>query len=127
MDKNYWNSFYKNHGKNDNINKHSTFAKFCLDKFLNNDGLRIVELGSGNGRDAVYFAQHKLDVTAIDQSTNAVDIAKEKLSEEYRQYLHPKAADFVSINYLKYGHIDAFYSRFTIHSISKDDEQKCNE
>ena len=36
--------------------------------------------------------------------------------------LHSKAQDFVKEDYSKYEKIDAFYSRFTIHSISKSDE-----
>ena len=38
--------------------------------------------------------------------------------------LHSKAKDFVKEDYSRYEQIDAFYSRFTIHSISKSDELK---
>lgn len=123
MDRSYWDRYYQNHGKDKEINACSTFAKFCLDKFFTKEGLNIIELGSGNGRDAVYFAHHKLNIIAIDQSTAAIDIEKENLTEEVNEYLNPIALDFVSEDYSNYGSIDAFYSRFTIHAITKDDEE----
>jgi len=123
MDSEYWNSYYKQHGKDGGINECSTFAKFCLNNFFHRKELKILELGSGNGRDAFYFAQHKIHTVALDQSTAGIDIKKESLRDEPIQYLHSEAADFVHVDYSKYGVIDAFYSRFTIHSITKDDEQ----
>ena len=47
--------FYKNNGKMDDIIQCSTFAHFCLEKFFNQGVKNIVELGSGNGRDAIYL------------------------------------------------------------------------
>ena len=122
MDKKYWNNYYQQHGRDKGISMCSTFAKFCLDKFLTKNNLNIIELGSGNGRDAIFFAHHQHNVTAIDQSTVAIDIEKQSLDTEVSQYLHPKALDFVQENYTQYKEIDVFYSRFTIHSITKDDE-----
>jgi len=123
MDKKYWDNYYLQHGKDKSINVCSTFAKFCLDNFFNQEELNIVELGSGNGRDAIYFAHHKLNIIAIDQSIKAIDIEKESLSDEVAEYLHPKALDFIIEDYSKYKSIDAFYSRFTIHAITKSDEE----
>jgi tellurite methyltransferase len=122
MDGKYWNSYYKDHGKDENISLCSTFAEFCLNNFFTKEGLNIIELGSGNGRDAIYFAHHKLNITAIDQSREAIDIEVENLSSKVTRYLHPKVSDFVREDYSKYGPIDVFYSRFTIHSISESDE-----
>ena len=85
--------------------------------------MNIVELGSGNGRDAIFLAHHDHQVVAIDQSTTAIDIEKENLHNNVSQYLHPKALDFIQEDYSRYEKIDVFYSRFTIHSITKDDEE----
>ena len=123
MDEKYWDNYYKNFGKDKSINRPSTFAKFCLDKYFFKQGLKIIELGSGNGRDAVYFAQNKLNVIAIDQSTSGIDIEKQKLTDEVANYLNLQVKDFVNDDYSKYGLIDAFYSRFTLHSITKIDEE----
>jgi len=122
MDKEYWNSYYKQHGEDKDISTCSTFADFCLNFFSLKQVSNIVELGSGNGRDAIYFAHHQINVIAIDQSTIAIDIEKTKLHAEIAKFLQPKALDFVKENYLTYDTIDAFYSRFTIHSITKKDE-----
>ncbi len=122
MDKNYWNNYYQQHGKDKEISDCSTFAKFCLDRFFIGKNLNIIELGSGNGRDAIFFARLQHNITAIDQSTTAIDIEKQDLGAEVGKYLQPKALDFVQEDYTKYKQIDVFYSRFTIHSITKDDE-----
>lgn len=122
MDKKYWNKYYQKHGIDKGISSHSSFAKFCLDNIFTEKKLNIVELGSGNGRDAIFFSHHRHSVVAIDQSTEAIDIEMRKLDTEIGQYLKPRALDFVKENYSQYGKIDVFYSRFTIHSITKNDE-----
>lgn len=122
MDKAYWDKYYQQHGKDKSISNCSTFADFCLKNFFSVES-NIVELGSGNGRDAIYFAQHKNNVIAIDQSTVAIDMEKEGLSSEVGKLLNPVARDFVKEDYSTYGDIDIFYSRFTIHSITKEDEE----
>ena len=122
MDKKYWDNYYHQHGKDKKITEPSSFAKFCLDTFLNSEKLNIVELGSGNGRDAIFFARNGHSVVAIDQSTTAIDIEKQSLDSKLNLLLKPKALDFVNEDYIQYEKIDVFYSRFTIHSITKNDE-----
>jgi len=123
MDINYWDDYYLNHGKKKDIIACSTFAKFCLDKFFTKKKLNILELGSGNGRDAIYFAHHKFNVIAIDQSIKAIEIEKENINDDIKTYIDPRALDFVNEDYSGYKAIDVFYSRFTIHAISKSDEE----
>ena len=123
MNKAYWDNYYQQHGKDKGISKHSSYAQFCLDNFFTGKKLNIVELGSGNGRDAIFLARHGHNVVAIDQSTTAIDIEKQSLNAKVAQYLHPKALDFIQEDYTQYEKIDAFYSRFTIHSITKNDEE----
>jgi tellurite methyltransferase len=123
MDRKYWNSYYQKHGKDKDISKCSSFAQFCLDNFFSKKKLNIVELGSGNGRDAIFFARHQHNIIAIDQSTTAIEIEKQILNIKVSQYIQPKVLDFIKEDYTHYEKIDAFYSRFTLHSISKDDEE----
>jgi SAM-dependent methyltransferase len=123
MDKKYWELFYLQHGKDKDISECSSFAQFCLDNFFIGKNFNIIELGSGNGRDAIYLASHEHSVVAIDQSTTAIDIEKQGLNIEVAHLLSPRAADFVYEDYTQYKKIDAFYSRFTIHSITKSDEE----
>ena len=124
MDKNYWDEYYRLHRGNKEISDPSSFAKFILKNFFSEKKLNIVELGSGNGRDAIFFAYNGHNVIAIDQSTNVINIQKQNLEKKIAMNLYSKAKDFVKEDYSRYEQIDAFYSRFTIHSISKSDELK---
>lgn len=123
MDKKYWDNYYHQHGKDKKITEPSSFAKFCLDTLLNGEKFNIVELGSGNGRDAIFFARNGHNVVAIDQSITAIEIEKQSLDSNLNFLLKPKALDFVKEDYTQYEKIDLFYSRFTIHSITKSDEE----
>ena len=122
MDKKYWDNYYHQHGKDKKITEPSSFAQFCLDSFLSSEKLNIVELGSGNGRDAIFFARNGHNVVAIDQSITAIEIEKQSLDSNLNFLLKPKALDFIKEDYTQYEKIDLFYSRFTIHSITKNDE-----
>ena len=122
MDKNYWDNFYKNHAKDSNLSKHSSFALFCLDKSFIKENQNIVEIGCGNGRDAIFFARNKLNVHALDQSVSVIKENMNLIDERYQKYLNLREADFVTENYQEYKNINVFYSRFTIHSITKNEE-----
>jgi len=124
MDKEYWNSFYKKLKTDDNLNKSSSFAVFCQDNFFINQTLNIVELGSGNGRDSIFFVKNNHKVIAIDQSTVGIDLEINNLSEDVRSNLIFKSDDFVQYDYSNYGNINIFYSRFTLHSINEEEEEK---
>ena len=78
MDKNYWDEYYKLHGGDKEISDPSSFAKFVLKNFFSERKFNIVELGSGNGRDAIFFACNDHSVIAIDQSTRVINIQKQK-------------------------------------------------
>lgn len=123
MDKQFWNSYYHQHAKDKEIRNSSSFAEFCFKKFFVKKNLRIIELGAGNGRDAIFFARKHINVLAIDQSADAIQHEKDMLHPDYSQYLDCKELDFVNEDYTKYEPIDAFYSRFTIHSITQKNEE----
>ena len=118
MDREYWNSFYKQYGLDKGIIEASSFAHFCQDKFFKYKHLNILELGSGNGRDAKYFAKCGHNIVAIDQSHNGVEVAK-KLENSISLI----EDDFVKMDYSKFDSIDVVYSRFTIHAIKDTEEE----
>ena len=122
MDKIYWNNYYLNHSHDKGIMMQSSFAEFCETNYFINNELNIVELGSGNGRDAIYFAHQGHKIFAIDQSTTAIDMERTKISADINHNLNPIAADFVTDGFNFNTAIDVFYSRFTLHAISKKDE-----
>lgn len=123
MDKKYWDNFYKEKRGDFNLINRSTFADFCQNEFFRNKNLSIVELGAGNGRDSLYFAKCNHNVIAIDQSNVAIDIEQEQLLNHHGVNLVSKVDDFVTSDYVAYGEVDVFYSRFTIHAITKREEE----
>lgn len=112
MDYRYWNEYYN---KNVAPNEESSFAYYIL-KFLEKDK-KLIELGCGNGRDSIFFANNKIDVTAVDQS----DIAIKNLKDKYNN-IKFICDDFVKTEQLSSNTFDYVYSRFTLHSISNKDE-----
>lgn len=129
MDKQYWDKFYKNHSHREDISECSTFAKFCEEHFFKQQ-LSIVDLGCGNARDSLHFAKLGHDVLAVDQS---IDVSVRQNKAHHRlQFLED---NFVKPSYHsddKYTDeyhpdllpVDVFYSRFTIHSITSQDQDK---
>lgn len=117
MDKEYWNRFYRKQGLDSGIQEASSFAQFCQDNFFNYTEKNILEIGSGNGRDAKYFAKNKHNVIAVDQSHNGVEIGK----ESHLSNIKFIEDDFVEMNYCIFNKVDVVYSRFTLHAI-KDNE-----
>ena len=56
----------------------SAVAMFALEFFKKNKIKNIIELGAGQGRDSIFFANHGLKVTALDYSKSAVRRIKDK-------------------------------------------------
>lgn len=111
----YWNYFY---ASNPEIEQPSLFAKYVYD-FLEEDKT-MLELGCGNGRDSIYFAQ-KVDVTAIDASDRAIT----ELNEKYggKAGIRFLCDDFVCAAALYRSQYDYCYSRFTMHAINEEQER----
>ena len=129
MDKQYWDKFYKDHSNRSDISECSTFASFCCDNFFKKSKV-IAELGCGNARDALFFAEQEHYVLAVDQSID--DKVKTQKAHVNLEFLE---TDFVRPKYYfhdgetSYYHptpnkIDVFYSRFTIHSITEQDQKE---
>jgi tellurite methyltransferase len=122
MDKRYWNEFYEQNGQSSELVKNSSFADFCLENYFSRENINIIELGCGNGRDALFFAKNQISTIAIDQSIAGINATKDKMPSEISDFIQAEAADFINVDYNQYGTVEAFYSRFTIHSITQNDE-----
>jgi len=120
MDIDYWNNYYK---IGNVISEPSSFAEFCLNEFMP-DGARIIELGSGNGRDSLYFARHGFDVIAIDQSHSACLYSQEQADKNSLDRLKFIESDFTNNNFDEHSIVDVFYSRFTMHSITFEQQNR---
>ena len=118
MDKEYWGKFYKKYSNRGDISNRSTFASFCCENFLNKEPKIITDLGCGNARDAKHFARNHL-VYGIDQSIDDQAINTNKLPS-----LKLIEQDFVYDDYNFSEKVNVFYSRFTIHSITEEDQKE---
>ena len=110
----YWNQYYKNRVCSE---EPSPFAQYVAT--LVEPGRRMVELGCGNGRDAVFFAAQGLDITALDMSQEAVSQLQGR-GIANAEFL---CGDFVNSDIHQPESYDYAYSRFTIHSINRNQEQ----
>ena len=110
----YWNQYYKNRLCPQDP---SPFAQYVAT--LTDPGRRLVELGCGNGRDAVFFAARGLQVTALDLSQEAVSQLNRR-DVANAQFL---CGDFVNSDVHRPASYDYAYSRFTLHSINRNQEQ----
>ncbi|WP_434798852.1 class I SAM-dependent methyltransferase [Terrisporobacter vanillatitrophus] len=114
MDYQYWNNYYN---KDEAPKEPSQFAKDIL-SYLEEDK-KLIELGCGNGRDAVYFSQNGVHVVAIDQSELSIYNLQKNNSNNRIKFI---ADDFIKTNMLKESEHDYVYSRFTMHSITEEEE-----
>ncbi|MGL6298360.1 MAG: class I SAM-dependent methyltransferase [Methanobacteriaceae archaeon] len=113
-DKNYWENYYKSHF--DPVSE-SSFAKFVM-KYIEKDK-RLIELGCGNGRDSVYFANKGLFVLGVDQVQNEINYLNNNHSTDKLNFL---ADDFTNLGLNE--EFDYVYSRFTFHSINEERENR---
>lgn len=116
----YWEGIYKGGTIPESP---SLFAQFVLDNYLS-EGDSIIELGCGNGRDACFFARNKIGVIAVDQCDEEI----EKLSRDNDDIrnLSFKSGDFTNLDDY-HEKFDAVYSRFTLHSVGANDQQRTLE
>eukprot|EP01114_Cavostelium_apophysatum_P004884 TRINITY_DN1531_c0_g2_i1.p2 TRINITY_DN1531_c0_g2~~TRINITY_DN1531_c0_g2_i1.p2 ORF type:complete len:219 (-),score=45.83 TRINITY_DN1531_c0_g2_i1:860-1516(-) len=114
MDIRYWSEFYK---KGDVPSNCSTFASSILPLVAKN--LPLFEVGCGNGRDALFFAEHEIDTTAVD----ICEVSIQKLKNS-----HPRGnpsffcEDFTNLpeDFNNNKHYGTVYSRFTLHSVKEE-------
>lgn len=115
MDKNYWKNIYSKQSEGE---QPSLFAKYIVET-IDIENKSIIELGCGNGRDAIYFANANAHVTAIDQCDNIIELLNHRFQKI--DNLCFKCEDFTRLD--SNSKYDIIYSRFTLHSISKEQEK----
>lgn len=110
----YWNQYYQNRICSTDP---SPFARYVAT--LVDPGKTLVDLGCGNGRDALFFADIGLNVLAIDLSDTAI----EQLRSLKKQNIRFVCGDFINCEEHKPEIYDYAYSRFTIHAINVNQER----
>lgn len=118
-DEDYWNKYYKDkNAQGISLNKPSLFAQYVFSKYMKT-GKELVELGCGNGRDSLYFADRGLNVTGIDASQVAIKELQQKNTLHNCMFI---CDDFVNVESIYQIQYDYCYSRFTLHAISEYQE-----
>ncbi len=127
FNKSYWDGFYKHNFKH-------TPSQFCVSVLTElDDKAVIVELGSGNGRDSLYFASQGHMTIALDLSHEAINSCEAEAVKRHVDHSYFVQADLTSQQQLK-GIIEkarskakntplTFYSRFVMHSLDDNQEQ----
>lgn len=128
LNKDYWDAFYKaNH-------KHvpSQFAVCVLTEIKANTA--VVELGSGNGRDSHYFASQGHITFGIDLSHQALKSCEDEAklrNIEHSSFYQSDLTNFDGVqNVIARARVKTqgaeiiFYSRFVMHSLDNEQEQK---
>jgi ubiquinone/menaquinone biosynthesis C-methylase UbiE len=77
---NIWNKVYSNDSSFFG-DEPSKFALMCYEDFVKHKVKKILELGCGQGRDALFFASKGLEVYAIDSSAVAIENLRIKTKE----------------------------------------------
>jgi hypothetical protein len=125
--KEYWDSFYKSNFK-------QTPSQFCVCVLTEiPENAVIIELGSGNGRDSLYFSSQGHETIALDLSPEAIASCNEISSKRNVEHATFIQADLTSthdvsnaINLAREKAQDkplVFYSRFVMHSLDDKQEQ----
>lgn len=93
----------------------SEFAKSVLPEF--EKGCNLLDVGCGNGRDSVFFADNGMNVTAIDLSREAIFRLKKKSTN-----VNAVCDNVITSSIFKNQEFDIIYSRFFIHALTEDEE-----
>lgn len=111
-DSEYWDQYYSK--KHSSIIGATTFARHCAERM--ESGSALYELGCGNGRDALFFAELGHRVTACDRSS--VAIAQIQKAIEGRGFAHAPTFVVGEMGSLPPAPgLDVVYSRFTLHAV----------
>jgi tellurite methyltransferase len=119
--KEYWEHFYDQHQA---VEFPSPFAVFCTENFLGGES-RILELGSGNGRDSLFFSENGHTVVAVDHSAAGVALSRQSaINGSSPGSTEFKEGDFTRLDAQAIGEVDTVYSRFSLHAIDASAEQR---
>lgn len=109
----HWTQFYRDH----KAQAPSPFAIACSRRFLAQ--MSLLELGCGNGRDAAFFAQRGLRVTALDRSDAAIESCRSGPIGAVAEFICLDAANAGSLSPRRF---DVVYSRFSLHAMTREEE-----
>ena len=110
----YWEKYYL---KNNIPFEPTPFSKFIL-QYLEN-GKKLIEFGCGNGRDSIFLSNLGINVLGIDQVNNEIKFLNKEFSSDNLKFV---CSDFTNLDLdFKFDYV---YSRFTLHSIDEEAENR---
>jgi SAM-dependent methyltransferase len=115
----YWDEYYIDDNQVDFIP--SQFAAFTISEMNDLNIKNIVDCGSGNGRDAIFFSRYGMNVIALDRSEKAMSLLQDKMHEipNFNAYVHDVNYELpIEINNFTKNKV--LYARFFLHSLDED-------
>jgi SAM-dependent methyltransferase len=113
--KTYWEQYYN---KNPDPFVPSAFA-MAVTEFIEDTGL-LIELGCGNGRDALFLSRlEQLNVLAIDQCEKEIARLADQHGTNCLKFIAANFVSFAPSSVPRY-----VYSRWTLHAIDEKDENE---
>lgn len=112
-----WENFYAGDSQ---VFYPSKFAESVLP--LLERGGQLLDVGCGNGRDSVYFAQNGVDVTAIDLSQKAIAGLKSRAP-----CIRAVCDNVLTSSVFAEDAFDYIYSRFFIHALTESEQSQLLE
>ena len=109
----YWNEYYRQRLAEDHPSPFALFVRGNL-----SEGETLIDLGCGNGRDALYFCRSGLGVTAIDQSETGIAMIQDAGQEN----LECICGDITKTSSHCDGLYNNAYSRFVIHALTEEQQ-----
>ena len=116
----YWNKYYKSLRQD---NKESNFAKFIKKKLVNKNDI-ILDVATGDGRDAFFFSKFSKTVYGIDESKVVIKLNNKKTKAQKINNLTFLNVKSEKIKNLSKKKISLIYARFFIHAIKERTENK---
>lgn len=113
----YWNKKFE---KKDHYGPvHTPFAEECSAflKQQNFQGKKLLDLGCGQGQDALFWANNGYEVTALDYSEQALDSITDNRIKKVKE-------DMRNIKHLGDDSFDLIYSSFSLHFFKSEELNK---
>lgn len=122
----YWNQFYLN-GNKFQLHPPSQFAAFIASEY--DSFPLIIDVGCGNGRDTLFFAQLGHETIGIDASETAISVCERSIAgdqkDKHRFMLKNVTELAESDNFIQsiISRPKLIYSRFFLHAVDESEEK----
>ncbi|PCH62014.1 MAG: hypothetical protein COC09_07650 [Gammaproteobacteria bacterium] len=117
MEIEYWSKYYEKHTQ---PFAPSSFSRFALTYI--NKGESLIDLGCGNGRDTIFFAENGVNTTGFDQCQIVID----ELNNRGHKNLKCVCGNFEGLHDGEHA-VNHAYSRFTLHAVDAETEKSILE